>query len=209
MRPHLALQASIIAFIEASRVTSASNEAASPPSFASFFAIVTVSSAEARSLSTQKTLAPSCTKRMTVARPLPMPVPGPCPAPTTIAILFSRRFIPNSRCDRRLNWRRNRYPQCVSRDQPLPWHGWVGLTGQTGPFSLCSGTHERPFRQEPAAPQPRRRPRDFDPRAARAQFEERRRGDSSRLSRGVHLPVRLGQILTRLRHDLRRGPAAL
>src|ERR1044072_4037999 len=92
MRPHLALQASIIAFIEASRETSAWNEAASPPSFASFLAITTVCSAEARSLSTQKTLAPSCTKRMTVARPLPIPVPGPWPAPTTIAILSLRRM---------------------------------------------------------------------------------------------------------------------
>src|SRR4051812_3778946 len=91
MRPHLALHASIICFIEASRATSASKLTASPPPLASFFAISTVSSAEAMSLSAQKTFAPSCTKRMTVARPLPMPVPGPCPAPTTIAILsFSR-----------------------------------------------------------------------------------------------------------------------
>ena len=51
-----------------------------------------VSSAEARSRSTASTLAPSCAKRSTVARPLPMPSPGLCPAPTTTAILPARRI---------------------------------------------------------------------------------------------------------------------
>src|SRR6266568_5559279 len=83
-----------MAFIEASRVTSASKAAAAPPPLASFDAIATVSSADFTSLSTHRTLAPSCTKRMTVARPLPMPVPGPWPAPTTIAILSLRRIVP-------------------------------------------------------------------------------------------------------------------
>src|SRR6185295_12032518 len=99
MRPHLALQCSIIAFIAASRVTSASN-AAHSPAFVSFAAIAAVSSADFRSRSTHSTFAPSCAKRMTVARPLPMPVPGPWPAPTTIAILFCRRMIPFLLCRR-------------------------------------------------------------------------------------------------------------
>ena len=55
MRPHLALQASIIAFIEASRVTSASN-AAHSPALVSFAAIAQVSSADFRSRSTHKHL---------------------------------------------------------------------------------------------------------------------------------------------------------
>src|SRR5215212_11277575 len=208
MRPHFALQASIIAFIEASRVTSASKAAASPPSFASFLAIWTVSSADCTSLSTQKTLAPSCTKRMTVARPLPIPVPGPCPAPTTIAILFSRRFIPNLLCSAP---KLAPYSLSTMRVAPpaLPCHGWGGLTGQISLFSLCSRTHERPVRQESPAPQSRRRPRDHDPRRARAQSQERRRRNPARPARGVHRAVRLGQVLARLRHDLRRGSAAL
>ena len=49
------------------------------------------SCAEARSRSTARTFAPSCTKRITVARPLPMPSPGLCPAPITMAILSFRR----------------------------------------------------------------------------------------------------------------------
>src|SRR5215213_4959517 len=199
MRPHLALQASIIAFIEASRVTSASKAAASPPSFASFLAICTVSPADFTSLSAQKTLAPSWTKRMTVARPLP------CPAPTTIAILFSRRFIPNL-----LFSALKLAPHSLSTMRVAPLaqscHGW---DGGFGPFSLCSGTHERPFRQESPAPQSGRWPRDHDPRRARAQSEERRRRDPARPARGVHRPVRLGQVLARLRHDLCGGPAPL
>src|SRR5215813_1756328 len=54
--------------------------------------MATVSSAEARRLSTAITLAPSCAKRSTVARPLPMPSPGDWPAPTTIATLSLRRM---------------------------------------------------------------------------------------------------------------------
>jgi hypothetical protein len=54
--------------------------------------IAAVSSAEAIRLSTASTLAPSCAKRMTVARPLPMPSPGDCPAPMTTATLSLRRM---------------------------------------------------------------------------------------------------------------------
>src|SRR5262245_4922841 len=54
--------------------------------------MATVSSAEARLLSTANTLAPSCANRSTVARPLPMPSPGDWPAPTTMATLFLRRM---------------------------------------------------------------------------------------------------------------------
>ena len=52
-------------------------------------------------------------------------------------------------------------------------------------------------------------PRDRDPRRARAQPQERRRRDPARPAGGVHRPVRLRQILARLRHHLRRGPAPL
>src|SRR5262249_59146306 len=48
---------------------------------------------EDRLLSTASTLAPSCAKRSTVARPLPMPSPGDWPAPKTIAILSLRRMV--------------------------------------------------------------------------------------------------------------------
>ena len=51
--------------------------------------------------------------------------------------------------------------------------------------------------------------RDLDPRRARAQPQERRPRNPARPAGGVHRPVRLGQILARLRHHLRRGPAPL
>ncbi len=46
-------------------------------------------------------------------------------------------------------------------------------------------------------------------RRPRAQSQERRRGDPARPPDRAHRPVRLRQVLTRLRHDLRRGPAPL
>ena len=54
-----------------------------------------------------------------------------------------------------------------------------------------------------------RPPRDFDPRRARAQSQKYRRRYSARPPGRVHRPVRLGQILARLRHRLCRGPAPL
>src|SRR5579883_363001 len=95
MRPQRALAASTMAASDASRVTSASNARHSLPHSApppDRRAIATVSSAEAMRLSTAITLAPSCAKRSTVARPLPMPSPGDCPAPTTMATLSLRRM---------------------------------------------------------------------------------------------------------------------
>src|SRR5215470_12048421 len=89
MRPHRCRAAATIAASVASLVTSASNATHSPPDCR---AMATVSSAEDRLLSTASTLAPSCTKRSTVARPLPIPSPGDWPAPTTIAILSLRRM---------------------------------------------------------------------------------------------------------------------
>jgi hypothetical protein len=71
-----------------SLVTSASNATHGP----CLLAKATVSSAEARSRSTAITVAPSCAKRITVARPLPSPSPGDCPAPTTMAIFPLRRM---------------------------------------------------------------------------------------------------------------------
>ena len=60
-----------------------------------------------------------------------------------------------------------------------------------------------------AADQPRRCPRDRDPRRARAQSQEHRRRNPARPAGGVHRAVGLGQILARLRHHLCRGPAPL
>ena len=48
-----------------------------------------------------------------------------------------------------------------------------------------------------------------DPRRPRAQPQEHRRRVPARPARGVHRPVRFRQILARLRHHLRRGPAPL
>src|SRR5262249_44881340 len=90
MRPQRCRAASTIAASVASLVTSASNATHSPPDCR---AMATVSSAEDGLLSTASTLAPSCAKRSTVARPLPMPSPGDWPAPTTIAILSLRRMV--------------------------------------------------------------------------------------------------------------------
>src|SRR5215470_860218 len=89
MRPQRCRVASTIAASVASLVTSASKATHSPPDCR---AMATVSSAEDSLLSTASTLAPSCAKRRTVARPLPMPSPGDWPAPTTIAILSLRRM---------------------------------------------------------------------------------------------------------------------
>src|SRR6202050_1638075 len=55
-----------------------------PPSLA---IIAAVSSADLRSRSTSRTLAPSRASRIAAARPLPMVSPGVCPAPTTIPTL--------------------------------------------------------------------------------------------------------------------------
>ena len=46
-------------------------------------------------------------------------------------------------------------------------------------------------------------------RGARAQSEEPHAGDSARQAGGHHRPERLRQIVARLRHDLRRGPAQI
>ena len=54
-----------------------------------------------------------------------------------------------------------------------------------------------------------RRPRDRHPRRARAQSQERRPRHPARPAGGVHRPVRLGQVVARLRHHLCRGPAPL
>src|SRR5262252_6249986 len=89
MRPQRFIASATIALMSASLVTSALNAAASPPLAA---IISTVSCAEARSRSTQSTLAPSRAKVSAVARPLPMPSPGLWPAPTTMAILSFRRM---------------------------------------------------------------------------------------------------------------------
>src|SRR5712691_7905444 len=88
-RPQRARAASTMALSVASLATSASN--ATQSAF-DCRVIATVSWAEARLLSTASTLAPSCAKRMTVARPLPMPSPGDWPAPITMATLSSRRM---------------------------------------------------------------------------------------------------------------------
>src|SRR5258708_22316791 len=92
MRPHGRRVASAIAASVVSLATSASNAMQSPAAAPDCRAIATVSSAEARTLSTASTLAPSSTKRSTVARPLPMPSPGDWPAPTTMATLSLRRM---------------------------------------------------------------------------------------------------------------------
>ena len=54
-----------------------------------------------------------------------------------------------------------------------------------------------------------RRPGHRGARRARAQSQERRPDDPARQAGGLHRPVRLGQVVARLRHDLRRGPAPL
>ncbi len=65
----------------------------------------------------------------------------------------------------------------------------------------------RPLRPQPAGgPE---RARDHRPRRARAQPEERRPHHSPRQARRVHRAFGVGQVLARLRHDLRGRPAAL
>ena len=54
-----------------------------------------------------------------------------------------------------------------------------------------------------------RHARDHHSRRARAQSQEHRSGNSARQARGLHRPVRLRQILARLRHHLCRGTAPL
>ena len=54
-----------------------------------------------------------------------------------------------------------------------------------------------------------RRPRHHHPRRPRAQSQERRRHHPARPAGGVHRAVRLRQVVARLRHYLRRGPAPL
>ena len=49
----------------------------------------------------------------------------------------------------------------------------------------------------------------LDPRRARAQPQEHRPRPPARQAGRDHRPVGLGQVLARLRHDLRRGPAPL
>ena len=78
---------------------------------------------------------------------------------------------------------------------------------RTLPLDRADGPHERSLRQEP--PSPSGHPRDRDPRRARAQSQEHRRRDPARPAGGVHRALGLGQILARLRHHLRRGPAPL
>ena len=58
-------------------------------------------------------------------------------------------------------------------------------------------------------PRCRAAPLHLDPRRARAQSEERRPRPAARSPGGDHRPVGLRQVLARLRHDLRRGPAPL
>ncbi len=58
------------------------------------------------------------------------------------------------------------------------------------------------------APTPHGRPH-HDPRSPRAQPQGRRRRPAAERPRRHHRPVGLGQVVARLRHDLRRGPAAL
>ena len=50
---------------------------------------------------------------------------------------------------------------------------------------------------------------DRDPRAARAQPPQRRPGAAARPADRLHRAVGLGQVVARLRHHLRRGPAPL
>src|SRR5690349_2948014 len=78
----------------ASFVTSALNASAVPLLWR---IMPTVSSAEARLLSTHRTLAPSRAKVRAVARPLPMPSPGLWPAPTTMATRSLSRMSLHSR----------------------------------------------------------------------------------------------------------------
>ncbi len=50
---------------------------------------------------------------------------------------------------------------------------------------------------------------DRDSRSARAQPPQRDRAPAARAARVHHGPVRIGQVVARLRHALRRGPAPL
>ena len=61
----------------------------------------------------------------------------------------------------------------------------------------------------PANWPPERPPPDLHSRRPRAQSQKRRPRYSARPAGGVHRPVRLRQILARLRHHLCRGPASL
>src|ERR1043165_1372953 len=88
IRPKSAMQAFTIASTSSFLVTSARNGSARPPSPEMMFA---VSSAAARLISTQNTLAPS--RAQATALALPLPQPGPIePAPTINAALSFRRL---------------------------------------------------------------------------------------------------------------------
>ena len=54
-----------------------------------------------------------------------------------------------------------------------------------------------------------RRPADRRARRPRAQPQQHQRRAAARPADRVHRPVRVGQVVARLRHDLRRGPAPL
>ena len=75
-------------------------------------------------------------------------------------------------------------------------------------FDQNIGHHERHLRSKSKS-QALGFAADFDPRRARAQSQEHRRRHPARPAGGVHRPVRLGQVVARLRHHLCRGPAPL
>ena len=83
-------------------------------------------------------------------------------------------------------------------------------TANVGPWARTDTTATRGARARPPTPAPLRprrlRPR---PRRARAQPEERRRRHPARRAGRLHRRLRLGQVVARVRHALRRGAAAL
>ena len=65
------------------------------------------------------------------------------------------------------------------------------------------------FHERHSPKKARRQPHHRDPRRARAQSQGHRRRHSARPVGRVHRPVRLGQVVARLRHHLCRRPAPL
>ena len=94
----------------------------------------------------------------------------------------------------------------VTKSIPLGENGWTVAVLVPPLISI-----ERVFatRRRGARSGSRRGRPDHDPRRAGAQPPERLPGAAARQAHRLHRPVGLGQVVARLRHDLRRGPAPL
>ena len=121
-----------------------------------------------------------------------------------------------ARCARRPPSSASKRPRCSATRSPNS-AGWCCATRWTGPWSRwmprCPSGRTEPALEAGATsghryPRPDGRPTGH-PRRARAQPAGRLARPAPRPADRLHRPVRFGQVLSGLRHHLRRGPAAL